>query len=253
LQYHWLRRITWLSRCRQDAFGDEITYGQIIKEFAEPVQPSRYGPPMMVVSERRQITGLTNMDLKKISTSHVERNNLNIRHFIKRFTRLTASVRSWKTSPPPLRCVLQLLPRSQLATGHPGDASWRHGSRLGFGGIVGSDLASQSQLPRGGFSMRSVTPNLYLVQLVLWRIDKLPTLYREDFNSLIIWSHINTEFISGVWNYRIKWQICHYCLVFFSHDFDDCVHNGILDKNFKLVHYLISRRCRRCRPPSCRA
>ena len=73
----------------KNAFGDEITYGQIIKEYAEPVQPGRYGPPVMVASERRQITGLTDMDLSKISTSHVERNNLTIRTFMKRFTRLS--------------------------------------------------------------------------------------------------------------------------------------------------------------------
>ena len=40
-------------------------------------------------SERRQITGLTDMDLNKISTSHVERSNLTIRTFMKRFTRLS--------------------------------------------------------------------------------------------------------------------------------------------------------------------
>jgi transposase-like protein len=62
----------------KNAFGDEIAYGQIIKEFAEPVQPGRYGPPVMVASERRQITGLTEIELKSICTSHVERNNLTI-------------------------------------------------------------------------------------------------------------------------------------------------------------------------------
>jgi len=73
----------------KNAFGDEVAYGQIIKEYAEPVQPGRYGPPVMVASERRQITGLTDMDIKSISTSHVERNNLTIRTFMKRFTRLS--------------------------------------------------------------------------------------------------------------------------------------------------------------------
>ena len=74
----------------RDAFGDEnCNYGQIIKDFAEPVQPGRYGPPDMVRAERRQILGLDNLPRGTFCTSHVERNNLNIRTFMKRFTRLS--------------------------------------------------------------------------------------------------------------------------------------------------------------------
>ncbi len=73
----------------KNAFGDEVAYGQIIKDYAEPEQPGRYGPPVMVATERRQLLGLTEVDPFSICTSHVERNNLNIRTFIKRFARLS--------------------------------------------------------------------------------------------------------------------------------------------------------------------
>jgi IS1 family transposase len=73
----------------KNAFGDEIAYGQIIKDFAESSQPGRYGPPTLVATERKQVTGLTDIDLRSICTSHVERNNLTIRTFMKRFARLS--------------------------------------------------------------------------------------------------------------------------------------------------------------------
>jgi len=78
----------------RNAFGDEIAYGQIIKEFAEPIQPGRYGYPVMVAAERRQIMVLDDINLNSICTSHVERNNLTIRTFIKRFNRRASEMQS---------------------------------------------------------------------------------------------------------------------------------------------------------------
>ncbi len=68
------------------AFASRARYGQIIKTFGESEQPGRYGPPVLINSDRRVIFG--EMEKWEICTSHVERNNLSIRTFMRRFTRL---------------------------------------------------------------------------------------------------------------------------------------------------------------------
>jgi hypothetical protein len=70
-----------------DAFGSKANYGQIVKAYNNAEQPGRYGPPTMVDSDRRRVIGIEN--LMPICASHVERNNLTIRTFMKRFTRLS--------------------------------------------------------------------------------------------------------------------------------------------------------------------
>lgn len=70
------------------AFGDQADYGQIIKDFKEGVPgPGRYGPPGLATTARHRISGF--FDKQEICTSHAERNHLSIRHFVRRFTRLS--------------------------------------------------------------------------------------------------------------------------------------------------------------------
>lgn len=110
------------------ALGTRSSYAHLVKVYGTPLDPEdrhRYSPSKIKEAIPTPLWGNTNPE--RICTSHVERQNLNIRTAMRRFTRLNIGFsKKWenlKAAIAALLRILQLLPHPHINAMYSRDGS----------------------------------------------------------------------------------------------------------------------------------
>jgi IS1 family transposase len=69
--------------------GDRVTHGMVIKNYGRvtPEEQRKYSPARIISMKKEAVWN--DPDMRRVCTSHVERQNLNLRTFVRRMTRLS--------------------------------------------------------------------------------------------------------------------------------------------------------------------
>ncbi len=121
-------------------FCSSADYAMLVKLYSgDESTRERYSPSDIV--EARPVPVIGNPNPQRISTSHVERQNLAVRMRLHRFTRLTNAfskkLENMKAAPALHFCLVQLLPRPFIFEGYSRDGGWNSRVRME---LVESDM-----------------------------------------------------------------------------------------------------------------